>query len=182
MINAKTIITISTLLLTAGMTITSCKDKKENSDEDIVVEKFVEKPQQGTITMSKTDDGKDVQWVGSTYHYTISRHAMDSTEVENTGKKYHDNCIDLAVTRADGSVFFSRTLYKSSFSGLLSDDMREHGVLCSLAFDKADADNLYFVANIGSPEEANEDFVLLQFIVNRMGTTQVATYEPAMQE
>jgi hypothetical protein len=47
-----------------------------------------------------------------------------------------------------------------------------------MAYDKSDANHLYFVASIGSPDESYDDFTLVQLIIDRQGATTVASYTP----
>lgn len=162
----------------AALTISSCGNKQ--SQEEIVVEKIIEKPQSTVKKVTKNDRSDKVKWVdGNMYSYSIHYEALDTVPaVENYGELYHDNAIKLTIRRSDGSEVCSKNVTKSSFSGLLSNDMRKHGVLLSLVFDRADSNHLYFVASVGSPDENNDDFVNLQFIIDRYGSATVATYTP----
>lgn len=165
-------------VILAALTFGSCGKKQENNE--IIVEKIVEKPQSEPTRMAKVNETKDVKWVdANTYHYTISREPIDSLGyVESYGEIYCNNTIHLTIKRSDNTEFFTKSLTKNSFSGLLNNDLKEHGVLINLVLDKADKDNLYFVATIGAPDETQENFVLLQYIVSRMGSTSVAIYNP----
>lgn len=172
------LVATATLAAVSTTLMSSCKEKKDS--DEIVVEKIVEKPQNDATGMpSKTDEG-NVQWVNNAqYKYVLQRNVdTELPEVVNNGETYKDNSVTLTVNRSDGTVFYTNTFAKSSFTGLLSNDMKAHGVLLSIAYDHCDADNMYFVASIGSPDETNEDFTLIQLILNRMGTTSVATYKP----
>lgn len=176
--NKKNYLLLGAAALAASYTLSSCKEKKDS--EEIVVEKIVEKPQTNAIAMpGKTSEG-NVNWVnGAQYTYTISQNSdPELAEVENNGETYKDNSATLTIKRTDGTVFYTNTFAKSSFTGLLSKDMIEHGVFLGMAFDHGDADNLYFVVSIGSPDENSEEFTLVQLILNRMGSTSVANYKP----
>lgn len=169
----------SGIVLLSLYSLFSCKNKQESSD-DIIIEKIIEKPQEGAISLPQKGTSGKVKWVnGDEYTYDISI-ASDSElpEVTIDGETYKDNNAKLTIKRKDGSEFFSGTFTKSSFTGLLSSTMKEHGVLVGFSFDHADESKLYFVASIGSPDESSEVFTLVQLIVDRMGTTSVAVYTP----
>lgn len=172
------IILTAMALSTGVVAITSCKEKKQ--DEEIIVEKLIEKPKNSATAMQNNTKNDAVKWIGgSTYTYIVEREKdTELPLVENHDVTYYDNRIQLTIKRSDGTDFFSDTFTKNSFTGLLNNDMKEHGVLLSMAFDKCDSDNMYFVVGIGSPDEAYEDFTLVQLIVNRTGATSVSTYTP----
>lgn len=161
------------------LTVSSCKNKQDNSD-DIIVEKIVEKPQSGDIVTPEKKSSGTVKWInGDSYNYSISITADDELPKVKIGENtYKDNNAKLSITRSDGSEFFSSKFTKNSFTGLLSGSMKDHGALVGFSFDHADESKLYFVASIGSPDESSEEFTLLQLIVDRMGTTTVAIYTP----
>ena len=171
-----TILTITCALAIAG-SLSSCKNKQQ--DEDIMIEKIIEKPQSKATSMTAKSTSGTATWAGSKYNFTIRRAADSSLEdVENHDSLFHDNRIELTITRTDGSQFFSQTFTKSSFSGLLHRDARESGVFINMAYDKSDSNHLYFVASIGSPDESYDDFTLVQLIIDRQGATTVAPYTP----
>lgn len=175
-----TILGISCALAVAG-SLSSCKNKQQ--DDDIMVEKIIDKPQSKATSMAKKSTNGVATWAGSKYNFSIRRGADPSLDdVENHDSLFHDNRIELTITRADGSQFFSQTFTKSSFSGLLNRDAKESGVFLSMAYDKSDSNHLYFVASIGSPDESYDDFSLVQLIIDRQGNTSVASYTPPEPE
>ena len=175
-----TILSISCALAIAG-SLSSCKNKQQ--DEDIMIEKIIDKPQSKATSMTTKSSSGKATWAGNKYEYSIRRAADASLEdVDNHDSLFHDNRIELTITRADGSQFFSQTFTKSSFSGLLNRDTKEHGVFLSMAYDKSDVNHLYFVASIGSPDESYDDFTLVQLVIDRQGATTVAPYTPPETE
>lgn len=165
-------------LIGAGVCL-SCGNKN-NQQEEIIVEKIVEKPSDEVKSAVRSAQEGSVRWVeGNEYSYKIAYETIDSLPaVESYGEKYRENAVTITVNRGDGSEMCSKKVLKSSFSGLLSDEMKAHGILVSVVFDRSDNDNLHFVASVGSPDETNEDFVLFQYSVNRFGETSVAKYIP----
>lgn len=168
----------SGIALLSLYSLSSCKQKQENND--IIVEKIVEKPQNSSITSPSKESSGSIKWVnGDDYTYSIHISADNELpEVTIGGETYKDNSAKLSVKRSDGTEFFAGTFTKNSFSGLLTNDIRQNGALVGFAFDHADESHLYFVASIGSPDESSEQFALVQLIVDRMGTTSVAAYTP----
>lgn len=174
------IICVSCALTIVG-SLASCKNKKQ--DEDIMIEKIIDKPQSKAESMPSKTKSDTAKWTGNIYNYTIRRVADTSLEdVENHDCLFHDNRIELTITRSDGSQFFSQTFTKSSFSGLLRREAKETGVFLSMAYDRSDSNHLYFVASIGSPDESYDDFSLVQLIIDRQGVTSVAAYVPPEPE
>ncbi len=144
-----------------------------------MIEKIIDKPQSKAESMAAKTKSDTARWTGNIYNYTIRRVADTSLEdVENHESLFHDNRIELTITRSDGSQFFSQTFTKSSFSGLLRREAKETGIFLNLAYDKSDSNHLYFVASIGSPDESYDDFSLVQLIIDRQGVTSVAAYVP----
>lgn len=176
----KTILGVTCALVIAG-SLSSCKNKQQ--DEDIMIEKIIDKPQSKAESMTAKTSSGTTTWTGNKYNFTIRRAADTSLDdVENHESLFHDNRIELTITRTDGSQFFSQTFTKSSFSGLLRKEAKENGVFLSMAYDKSDSNHLYFVASIGSPDESYDDFTLVQLIIDRQGATSVAAYNPPEPE
>ncbi|MBR4275877.1 MAG: DUF4738 domain-containing protein [Prevotella sp.] len=160
------------LILFLSLVVTvSCK-KKEQTD-DIIIEKVVEKPQDGPESMASSEQSGSVTWIkGAEYSYTIKRYADSNlSQVTNHDTKYCDNSVTLTVNRADGSVFFEKTFSKSNFAPVLPKDFIEHGVLLGMNFDKVDGNDLLFVVSVGSPDETNEEFYYVQMRLSNMGAT-----------
>jgi len=118
-------------------------------------------------------DEKQVTWIGKTYYITISRQPSDSLPMvkDETGQKYVDNVFRLAVSRKDGSVFFSRTFTKKSLMQYLDDDFSRTGVFEGLVFDKAEGDYLLFGASVGHPQ--SDEYIPLVFKLSRMGDLSI---------
>ena len=177
---------ISFLLLGALCTLaalSACKDKPK--DENIVVEKVVEKPAPSVQSMSAESQNGAVTWIGGAkYTYSISRTSSDSLQVvENHGLVYHDNTIHLSVKRSDGSLFFEKTFSKANFAPMLPKQFMDYGVLLGMAFDKVEGNELHFVVSVGSPDENYEEFYCVTMVLDNYGKTKAAAYaEKPMEE
>ncbi len=160
------------LIIMLTISLAACK-KEKKVDEDIIVEKIVEKPQNTPQRMSKDERNGSVKWIGeANYTYNITREVNDSLAmVENHGVKYHDNVIHLTVYRADGTTFFKKTFSKTNFAPVLPKQFKEHGVLLGMTLDKVDGNNLRFIVSVGSPDDSNEEFYYVTMILNNFGGT-----------
>ena len=160
------------ILLISVVAFSSCK-KKEQTD-DIIVEKVIEKPQEGPESMGNDEQSGSITWIkGAEYSYTIKRVSdSESPLVTNHEKEYRDNSITLVVRRADGSVFFEKTFSKANFAPVLPKDFKENGVLLGMNFDKAEGNNLSFVVSVGSPDETNEEFYYVRMLLDNLGSTR----------
>ena len=88
-----------------------------------------------------------------------------------TGQKFVDNVITLSVGRADGSIFYSKTFSKASFSDYLDADYRQTGILEGFVFDKADGDWLVFAASVCHPQ--TDEYIPLVVRLSRMGELSI---------
>lgn len=163
------------LLFIATIPFWSCGNKEKQ--EDIIVERVIPKPSTTVKTVTRNDENKTVKWVsGNSYTYYISYNALDSiAPVENYGEMYHDNAINLRIARGDGSDAFNKTITKNTFASYLTSDMKEHGVLLSMVYDKSDNTTIHFVVSIGSPDETNDDFVSLEYAIDNNGNVSIKT-------
>lgn len=151
--------------------IVSCKKKEQ--EEDIIVEKVIEKPQEGPESMPEDKQTGSVSWISnSEYSYAITRKAdKELPIVKNHDKEYYDNSVDVVITRADGSKFFEKKFSKTNFAPALPKEFKENGVLLGISFEKAEGNYLMFVVSVGSPDETNEEFYYARLKISNMAVT-----------
>ena len=66
------IILTAMALSTGAVAITSCKEKKQ--DDEIIVEKLIEKPKNSATAMQNNTKNDAVKWIGgNTYTYIVER-------------------------------------------------------------------------------------------------------------
>jgi hypothetical protein len=174
------------IVAVAALILAACGGKKKS--DDIITQRVeVEKPK-GPQRMQEYVDERDVEWIGKTYHVAINRQACDSLPLvkDETGQQFVDNVFSLAVSRSDGSIFFSRRFTKRDVASCLDEDYRRTGIFEGLVFDRADGDWLVFAASVGHPQ--TDEYIPLVLRLSRMGEltiqrdTQMDTSAPTDEE
>ncbi len=155
--------------------LSSCSEKKKNSDIIIAPKPEVKKPKQ-TQKMSGYEQSRDVEWLGTTYKVVMKREADTSLPLAESDDhtRYYDNTITIKVVRKDGSVFFDRAFRKTDFSAYLDGDTRKNGALLGLVFVEAKGDVLTFAGSVGSPDVMSDEYIPLLVKIDRMGNVSVA--------
>ena len=105
-------------MLTLGclvLTMIACGGKKKS--DDIITEQMDEPKLQEPVRLQPYTDDRDIQWIGRGYHIAIHRESSDSLPMvkDEIGQQFVDNVITLAVSRQDGSVFYSHRFTKKDF-------------------------------------------------------------------
>jgi hypothetical protein len=160
-------LTVMAVVTALIVMMAACGEKKKSED---VITKRVETVVSATPQrMQAYTDKRDVAWIGKTYHVAIHRQAADSLPMvkDETGQKFVDNIISLAVSRSDGSVFYSRLFKKKDFQQYLDADYSKTGILEGFVFDKADGDFLVFAASVSHPQ--TDEYIPLVVKLSRMG-------------
>ena len=147
--------------------LAACGGKKKS--EDIIAPKVEKVKLKAPIAMQEYTDERDVEWIGKTYHVVINRCPADSLFMvkDENGQKYIDNIFTVAVSRQDGSVFFTRSFTKNDLDSYLDDDFRKTGIFEGLVFDKVDGDWLVLAASVGHPQ--TDEYIPMVIRLSRMG-------------
>lgn len=158
-------------LMVAGVALSACGEKKKTTD--IITQPVAVVPPQAPIAMQEYSDERDVSWIDREYHVSILRQPCDSLSLvkDETGQEFVDNVFSLAVSRADGSVFFRRTFVKRQLASYLDDDFRRTGIFEGLVFDRVDGDWLVFAASVGHPQ--TDEYIPLVLRLSRYGDLQI---------
>lgn len=163
------------IILMAAMAVctTGCKEKKES--DDIIVEKTVEKKPASTQSTSDYSDSRTIDWSGQNYTVAVSRKADEALPqvTDDEGHKYFDNSVELKVTRADGSEFFSRRFTKNDFAQYVPDGYLKDNVLTGVVLLRAEAGRLLFIASVGSPDPLSDEYIPLRVAISRTGQVTV---------
>jgi hypothetical protein len=162
-----------TLSIVLGTTmLAGCKQKKQS--EDIIVRKTEAPKPQAPIRMQEYNQIKDIHWLDREYQVNIRRTADDSLRMvkDETGQKFVDNRIRLQVIRQDGSVFFSQSFTKATFSEYLDDDYRQTGILEGLVFDRVEGNYLLFAGSVSHPQ--TDEYIPLVIKVSNFGDVAIS--------
>ena len=152
----------------------ACAEKKTSTV--IITKKPVEQPKpKETQRTGDYEQALDVAWVGNTYKVVVSRNADESLPVvdDGNGVKYYDNKVTVKVVRQDGSEFFNHVYSKNEFSRWVENSYLENSVLLGVVFDRAEGDDLYFVASVGTPDVLSDEYVPMAIKLNCMGTVTI---------
>ena len=163
------------LLGTVLLSISSCKDDKKS---DNIITSKPEKEVIPTDTLAMTTiapEGRTITWGEGSYTISVKRYADESLPIaiDESGRKYYDNKIDLKISRADGSVFMDKTFQKTDFNSFLDDNTKKNGALLGLPFVEVEGNDLVFSASVGSPNEMSDEFVPMKVKISRMGDIHI---------
>ena len=168
--------TSMTIICGVGVALlVACAEKKPSTT--IITKKPVEKvvPKE-TQRMGDYEQDFDVAWIESTYKVIVSRKADESLPVvdDGNGVKFYDNKVTVRVVRQDGTEFFNRVYSKKDFARWVEEPYLENSVLLGVVFDRAEGDDLYFVASVGTPDVLSDEYVPMAIKLNRMGTVSIS--------
>lgn len=163
----QTAVALLALVLVAG----ACGQKKKS--EDIITQRVVKAAPKEPISMQEYVDERDIDWIGKKYHVAIHRHAADSLPMvkDESGQQFIDNVFNIAVTREDGSVFYSKKFTKAMVASYLDTDFRTTGIFEGLVFDRVDGDWIVFGASVGHPQ--TDEYIPLVIRLSRMGQLEI---------
>lgn len=171
--------TIALLLIASLALTTGCKERKDRNSTIITTDYEAPKPT-GPIAMGPTETVREVEWAdGRHYRVTVSTAPSDTLPMvkNDMGQQYKDNVIRLEVTRADSSVFLTRTFTKHSFSQWVPADYREQAILQGLNLLKADDEaGLQFVAWLNRPDALDDEAIELKVNISRMGDIDIQRF------
>lgn len=152
----------------------SCKEKQKN--EDIIIQKVSQVKSNAPKKMQDFKHKEQVNWLGKTYTVAVSRTANETTGMikADTGDKYYNNEVCVKVLRQDGTEFFSRTFTANDFAASLDKNYLNESVLLGVVLEKAEGDNLIFIASVGSPDALSDEYVPFTVRLSRMGNIQIS--------
>ena len=163
------------LLAAVFLVLTCVACKKHKPTNDIIAPKPVKEVQKTTAAMPDNQQDRNINWVGSTYRVDIRRTPDKSLPLtmDENGKKYYDNVISVKIIRKDGSEFFSRTFTKADFQPYVEGNIAKNGALLGIVLDKAEGDNVYFAASVGSPDALSDEYFPMVMTITRMGVVSI---------
>ena len=160
---------ITALIIALALcSVAACKKERKSND---IITKMAPRPKVPTGPKSLSDFKyeKKVEWMGGTYTITIHRYADKDLElaVDEEGRKYYDNKVQLSIKRPDGTTFYDRTFTKHDFKEFTNNHYGEHGSLVGFMFDHAEGDALRFGVSVGSPDPNSDEYVPMDFVIDK---------------
>lgn len=160
---------ITALIIALALcSVAACKKERKSND---IITKMAPHPKVPTGPKSLSDFKyeKKVEWMGGTYTITIHRYADKDLElaVDEDGRKYYDNKVQLSIKRPDGTTFYDRTFTKNDFKEFTNNHYGEHGSLVGFMFDHAEGDALRFGVSVGSPDPNSDEYVPMDFVIDK---------------
>lgn len=160
---------ITALIIALALcSVAACKKERKSND---IITKMAPRPKVPTGPKSLSDFKyeKKVEWMGGTYTITIHRYADKDLElaVDEDGRKYYDNKVQLSIKRPDGTTFYDRTFTKNDFKEFTNNHYGKHGSLVGFMFDHAEGDALRFGVSVGSPDPNSDEYVPMDFVIDK---------------
>ena len=167
---------ITALIIALALcSVAACKKERKSND---IITKMAPRPKVPTGPKSLSDFKyeKKVEWMGGTYTITIHRYADKDLElaVDEDGRKYYDNKVQLSIKRPDGTTFYDRTFTKNDFKEFTNNHYGEHGSLVGFMFDHAEGDALRFGVSVGSPDPNSDEYVPMDFVIDKSGHVHIS--------
>ena len=91
------------------------------------------------------------------------------TVSDESGQKYIDNRVHLAVRRQDGTAFLEKNFFKSSFTSYVQEPFKSSGILTSIRFDGVENAKLKFIVVVSMPEATDDLFIPLKMTIDGQG-------------
>lgn len=171
----KNFMPLMALMMAAGLFVACGKKKTHTVDNIIVPPKEVNVPDTTIHKMNVTQGVDSIKWLGTSYCVNVKRTTSDSLTyiIDNTGKRYRNNSIEVKITRKDGSVFFEKKFTKNAFESFLENEYFQHSVLLGMVYNGTEKDEIRFLGSVGSPDDLAEEFVPFNVFVSKMGEVRI---------
>lgn len=148
----------------------SCTEKKESKTIIATIEE--NSVAKEVKTVGDATETKSFDWNGIVYTATVTRKADKEVKPvkDDDGNRYYENTIAMKVDGPDGSVF-QRTFTKGDFESYVDKNYLKPSrtTLMSISFDKVEGPNAYFVVTIGSPNQMDDEYMLVHLAVSKDG-------------
>ena len=153
------------------MIMGACKEKKQHTEDgNIITTRYIPKRPNGPIALPADSQQVGAKWLGADYSVSIKRTSIDSMTVsDESGQKYIDNRVHLAVRRQDGTAFLEKNFFKSSFTSYVQEPFKSSGILTSIRFDGVENAKLKFIVVVSMPEATDDLFIPLKMTIDGQG-------------
>ena len=169
------IIAFCAVFCAAGYFVACDKPAQHTVNNIIVPPRQVNEPDTLIHQMNEVKGADKAEWIGSEYMVVTRRHTSDSLSfvIDNSGRRFRNNVIDVRITRKDGSTFFEKSFTKAAFQKYLSEDDYEHSVLLGLVYNGTDNEHISLLGSVGNPDILTEEFVPFNVNISRMGEVSI---------
>ena len=157
------------IAVVAAFAFSACGEEK--STNDIIAKQPVPKAPSGPVKMQDSKYMENVKWDGKDCSVSIMRHADTSLPVitDDTGAKYYDNVIDVAIITGGGQPIFKKTFNKQDFASQVTEKYLERSALLGIVFDHIEGNHIVFAASVGHPDVLSDDQVPMLITVSQSG-------------
>ncbi len=160
------------------LTLTACSKKKETRT---IITK-IEAPKVSKEIKAMADDSsiKNFTLGSKAYTANIVRTADKELPIvrDSYGNKFYDNSIELTVTSSD-EVVLKRQFTKTDFMPYVNTDYIRpaQSILVGMVFTDSKGGKANFTATVGSPDEMDDQFMLVRVSVSANGATSFSTID-----
>ncbi len=170
-----TTLALLTLLLTL---LSSCHEKKTTR----TIKTKIESPHvvAETQTMPPLSTTLHFSWGGSSCDATITRTADQQLDLvsDADGNHYYNNVIRLTISSPSKKIL-DREFHSSDFKNYIDNSYLQtsHTAMLNIGFSEVDDNRAVFVATIGSPDDMDDEYMLVQVRVTPQGGVSFAPVE-----
>lgn len=165
------------IVLLLAICLTGCGEKKQDAKEEekriFQIESIDEKS--GLQRMQVSRVKQEIVCKGKKFQLSVERTPdNDLPHVKSDMGLFADNRINVKITRADGSVLFSKTFLKSDFASYLSASYLKHSVLEGLVFDDVrtnEKNEITLAASVSYP--MTDLYVPFKVIISQTGKMSI---------
>lgn len=164
-----------------ALLVVSCKKKQEVPEGTIITTIEETKVDDTPRNMGDRDMKQQVAWGGKTYTVSIKRRAESemATVKDQTGNVYYDNRVEVVIDGPEGDVL-NHVFRKGDFASYIDRNYikTDESALISVVYKEVGADGqLKLVATVGSPDEMDDNFMMIEVSVSKGGSLSCSRIE-----
>ncbi len=166
------------VLLLAVATFFSCHEKKTTR----TITTKIEVPVVNTETQSlpSLTTNKHFSWGDTSCDATITRHPDHNLAIvsDTDGNHYYDNVIRLTLV-SSGKKLLDREFHASDFKRYIDNSFLNpaRSSLLNIGFSEVENGEAVFIATVGSPDDMDDEYMIVQVRVSPQGQVSFARVE-----